>query len=175
MDTLGGEGGLTRLDGLPVGEGQRCDEESALRNWHPVVENFHSPDPGPQGQVQRGLVVGEFGSGLDQDVVGGSDDVHGVYPDDGHSHVGALAPLLHAYRLVHGPQEAPKVPEETLLGVPVSADLEEENRSWDCWARAGVQGPRKALDPAPGAAHTHFTDAETEALDQLLAQSPTGR
>ena len=122
-------GALTWLDGLPVGEGQRCDEEFGLCNWHPVVENFHCPYPRPQGQVQRGLVVGEFSSGLNQDVIGGCDDVDGIHPDDGHSHVGALPPLLHAHRLVHGPQETPKVAEEPLLGIPVSADLKQESES----------------------------------------------
>ena len=122
-------GVLTRFDGLPVGEGQRRHEEFGFCHWHPVVENFHCPDPRPQGQVQRWLVVGEFGSGLNQDVVSGCDDVDGIHPDDGHGHVGALPPFLHAHRLVHGPQETPKVAEEPLLGIPVSADLKQESKS----------------------------------------------
>ena len=71
--------------------------------------------------------MGEFGSGLNQDVVGGCDDVDGIHPDDSHSHVGALPPFLHADWLVHGPQETPKVAKEPLLGIPVSADLKQES------------------------------------------------
>ena len=135
---------LTWFDGLPVWEGQRCNEEFGFCNWHPVVENFHRPDPRPQGQVQRGLVVGELGSGLNQDVVGSCDDVDGIHPDDSHGHVGALPPFLHAHRLVHGPQETPKVAEEPLLGIPVSADLKHRSESWNHWAWMWVLHPRKA-------------------------------
>ena len=135
---------LTWFDGLPVWEGQRCNEEFGFCDWYPVVENFHRPDPRPQGQVQRGLVVGELGSGLNQDVVGGCDDVDGIHPDDIHGHIGALPPFLHAYRLIHGPQETPKVAEEPLFGIPVSTDLKHKSESWNHWAWMWVLHPRKA-------------------------------
>lgn len=164
-------GALTRLDGLPVGEGQGRNEEFALGDWQPVVQNFHRPDPGPQGQVQRGLVVGELGSGFDQDVVGGGDDVDGVHPDDGDGHVGALGPLLHADRLVHGPQQTPEVAEETLLRIPLGADLKPESETRGHRARPGSR--EGLVSCRLGFAHP-FTSEETEAPIRLLAQSRTG-
>lgn len=120
---------LTWFDGLLVGKGQRCHKEFGLCHWHPVMENLHCPDPRPQRQIQRGLVVCEFRSGLNQDIIGGCNDVDRIHPNNSHGHIGPLSPFLHPHRLIHGPQKTTKVPEQPLLGIPVSANLKQENKS----------------------------------------------
>lgn len=118
---------LTWFDGLLVGEGQRCDKEFGLCNRHPVMENFYCPDPRPQRQIQRGFVVCEFRGGLNQDIIGGCDDVDRVHPNNSHSHIGPLPPFLHPHGLIHGPQETAEVPEQPFLSIPISANLKQEN------------------------------------------------
>jgi len=117
---------VTLSYGLVLVEGQRRDQEAHLGHGAPVVQDAHAPHARPQRLVERRPVVGELGGGVDQDVVGGGDDVDGVDPHHGHRHVGALAPALHAHHAVHGPHQAPDVPEQPLLGVPLCADLMEE-------------------------------------------------
>lgn len=83
--------------------GQRGNEEFHLGHGAPVVQDADAPHAGSQRLVQRGAVVGELGAGVDQNVIGGRDDVGGIDPHDGDGDVGPLAPLLHAHCLVHGP------------------------------------------------------------------------
>lgn len=114
--------------------GQRCHQKTHFGHGAPVVEDADAPHAGTQRLVERRAVVGELGRRVDQDVVGGGDDVGGVDPNHGDGDVGAFAPLLHAHRLVHGAHQAAEVPEHALLGVPLSADLKgggsEGGRRW---------------------------------------------
>lgn len=114
---------LTLSYGLALVKGQRGDEEAQLSHWAPVVQDADAPHAGPQRLVERRAVVGVLGAGVDQDVVGGRDDVGGVNPHDRDGDVGTLAPLLHAHRLVHRAHHAAEVSEHALFGVPLSADL----------------------------------------------------
>lgn len=114
---------LTLFDRLLIGEGERSNEEFGFSYLHPVVQNLYRPDTRPQGQVQRGFVVRELSAGLDEDVVRCGDDVDGIHPDDSDGDVGALPPLLHAHWLVRRPQQPPEIPEQSLLGVPLGANL----------------------------------------------------
>lgn len=109
---------------------QRRHQEAHLGHGAPVVQDADAPHAGTQRLVEWRAVVGELGGGIDQDVVGGGDDVGGVDPHHGDGDVGALAPLLHAHRLVHGAHQAAEVPEHALLGVPLGADLEWGGRGW---------------------------------------------
>lgn len=114
---------LTLSYGLVLVVGQRGDKEAHLSHGAPVVQDADAPHTGPQGLVERRAVVGELGAGVDQNVIGGRDDVGGVDPHDRNGDVGALAPPLHAHRLVHGAHQAAEVSEHAFLGVPLSANL----------------------------------------------------
>lgn len=94
------------------------------------MQDANAPHSRSQRLVERRAVVGELGAGIDQNVIGGSDDIGGVDPHDCDGDVGTLAPLLHAYCLVHWAHQAAEVPEHTFFGIPLSADLtvEEENK-----------------------------------------------
>jgi len=79
---------------------QRSYDEAGLTQQVPVVQDPQRPD------------------------VGGGDDVGGVDPHHGGRQVAlAAAPALRGCRLVLGPQQAPPVPEETLLRIPVGSNL----------------------------------------------------
>lgn len=67
--------------------GQGSDEKARLCHRAPVVQHTYGPHAGPQGQVQRRPVVSELSTGVDQDVVGGSDDIGGVNPHHSHGHI----------------------------------------------------------------------------------------
>lgn len=93
---------LTLPYGLMLVVGQRCHQKTHFGHGAPVVEDADAPHAGTQWLVERRAVVGELGSGVDQDVVGGGNDVGWVDPHHSDGDVGAFAPLLHAHRLVHG-------------------------------------------------------------------------
>ena len=103
---------------------QRSYDEAGLTQQVPVVQDPQRPDARPQRGGERRPVVGDLGRGVHQDVVGGGDDVGGVDPHHGGRQVAlAAAPALRGCRLVLGPQQAPPVPEETLLRIPVGSNL----------------------------------------------------
>lgn len=125
---------LTLPYGLVFVVSQRGNKEAHLCHRAPVVQDANAPHAGPQGLVERWTIVGELSAGVDQNVIGGCDDVGGVDPHDGDSDVKTLAPLLHAHRLVHGSHQAAKVSEQTLFGIPVCSDLignEKERKQGD--------------------------------------------
>lgn len=102
---------------------QRGHEKAHLSHRAPVVQDADAPHAWSQRLVERRAVVGKLGAGVDQDVVGGGDDVGGVDPHHRDGDIGTLAPLLHADRLVHGAHQAPEVSEHALFGIPLCADL----------------------------------------------------
>lgn len=103
--------------------GQRDHKKAHFGHGAPVVQDADAPHPGAKRLVERWPVVGELGVGVNQDVVGGGDDVGGVDPHHGDGDVGALAPLLHSHRLVRGAQQSAEVPEHALFRVPLGPDL----------------------------------------------------
>lgn len=114
---------LTLSYGLVLIIGQRGDKEVHLSHGAPVVQDAHAPHTRPQRLVERWAVVGVLCAGVDQNVIGGRDDVGGVDPHDRDGDVRALTPLLHAHRLVHGAHQAAEVSEHALFGVPLCTDL----------------------------------------------------
>lgn len=72
--------------------------------------------------------MGELGVGIDENVIGGRDDIGGVDPHDCDGDVRAFTPLLHAHRLVHGTHQAAKVSEHTFFGIPLGPDLTKRRR-----------------------------------------------
>lgn len=122
-------GSLTLPYGLLSVELQRSHDEAGLAQRAPVVQHPQRPQAGPQRRGERRPVVGDLGGGVHKDVVGGGNDVGGVDPHHSGRQVAlAAAPALHGHRLVLGPHEAPPVPEETLLGIPVCPDLKNRRR-----------------------------------------------
>lgn len=117
---------LTLADGQVFMVCKRCDEEACLGHGVPVVQHTDGPHAGPQWCVQRRPVVCELGSGVYQDVVGGSDHISGVNPHHRHCHVGPFGPLLHPHWLVQRPHKITKIAEDSLLSIPVCPDLMEK-------------------------------------------------
>ncbi len=103
--------------------GQGSDEKACLCHRAPVVQHTYGPHAGTQRQVQRRLVVRELSTAVDQDVVGGSDDIGGVNPHHSHGHIWPFPPFLHSHRLVHGSHQIPIVPEYPFLCIPVCSNL----------------------------------------------------
>lgn len=124
---------LTLSYGLMLVVSQRGNKEVHLSHGAPVVQDADAPHTGAQGLVERGAVVGELGAGVDQNVIGGGDDVGGVNPHNCDGDIGTFTPLLHANCLVHGAHHAAEVSEHTFFGIPLCADLwidEEEGIKW---------------------------------------------
>lgn len=107
---------------------KRCDEEAGLGHGVPVVQHSDSPHARPQWRVQRWPIVCELGSGVNQDVICGSNHVSGVNPHHRHCHVGPFGPLLHSHRLVQRPHQITKIAEDSLLSIPVCANLMEKRQ-----------------------------------------------
>ena len=80
--------------------------------------------PWPQGPAQWGFVLRDLRFRVYHNVVRCGHHIGGVDPHHGDCEVGAPGPALHGHRLIQRPQQPPKVPEETLFGVPLGADLE---------------------------------------------------
>lgn len=118
---------LTLSDGLVLAVGQRGHQEAHLGHGAPVVQDANAPHARTQRLVERRAVVGELSVAVNQDVVGGGDDVGGVNPHHGDSDICTFAPLLHSHCLVHGAQQSAKVPEHALFGIPLSANLIRES------------------------------------------------
>lgn len=114
---------LTLFDRLPIREGEGSNEEFGFSYLYPVVQNFYRPDTGSQGQIQRWFVVSKFGTGFYKNIVRRCDYINRIHPDDSDGDVGALAPFLHANRLIHWPQESSEIPEKPFLGIPFGANL----------------------------------------------------
>lgn len=117
---------LTLADGQVFMVCKRCDEEACLGHWVPVVQHSDSPHAGPQWCVQRRPVVCELGSGVNQDIVGGSNHVSWVNPHHRDGHIGPFGPLLHPHRLIQGPHEITKIAEDSFLSIPVCPNLMEK-------------------------------------------------
>lgn len=103
--------------------GQRDNEEAHLGHRVPVVQDADAPNTRAQRLVEWWAVVGELCVGVNQNVIGGGDDVGGVNPHNCDGDVGTLTPLLHANRLSHGAHQATEVSEHTFFGIPLCADL----------------------------------------------------
>lgn len=100
-----------------------------------MVQHLECPHARPQRWAQWWPIVGELGSSVHQDVIGGSDDVGGVNPHNGCCQIAlAAAPALHSHWLILRPKETPPVPEETLLRVPVSTHLQLKGEG-ECWSQ----------------------------------------
>lgn len=114
---------LTFPQRLLVLEGERHHEESDLGHALPLLQHPHRPGTGPQGALQRRLVLRVLGVHVHRDLVGRGHHQRGVDPHDGGREVGPAGPLLHRQRLAQRPDDAAKVAEDPLLGVPLGADL----------------------------------------------------
>lgn len=121
---------------------QRTNQKPRLGHGAPVMQHPYGPHPRPERLVQGGSVVGVLCAGVDQDIVGGSDDVGGVDPHHGDGHVGALGPPLHPDCLVHGTHQTTEVTEHALFGIPLCADLRE---GWRKGRRGGRREKRECV------------------------------
>lgn len=115
---------LTLPYGLMLVIGQRCHQKTHFGHGVPMMEDADAPHAGTQRLVERRAVVGKLSSSVDEDVIGGGDDVGGVDPHHSDGDVGAFAPLLHAHGLIHGAHQATEIPKQALFGIPLSANLE---------------------------------------------------
>lgn len=121
---------------------QRANQKPRLGHGAPVMQHPYGPHPRPERLVQGGSVVGVLCAGVDQDIVGGSDDVGGVNPHHGDGHVWALGPPLHPDCLVHGTHQTTEVTEHALFGIPLCADLRE---GWRKGRRGGRREKRECV------------------------------
>lgn len=117
---------LTLSYGLAFAESQRGNKEAHLGYGTPVVQDADAPHARPQRLVERRAVVRELGAGVDQNVIGGGDDVGRVDPHDRDGDVRPFGPLLHAHRLIHGAHEATEVSEHAFFGIPLCTNLREQ-------------------------------------------------
>lgn len=114
---------LTLSYGLVLIVGLRGNEETHLGHGAPVVQDADAPHARAQRLVEWRAVVGELGVGVDQNVIGGGDNIGGVDPYDGDGDVATLTPLLHADCLIHGAHQATEVSEHAFFGIPLCSDL----------------------------------------------------
>lgn len=84
--------------------------------------------PVPYSQMRNdrgwyGIILRDLGFRVYHDVVRCSHHIGGIDPHHSGCEVGASGPALHGHRLVQRPQQPPKIPEKTLFGVPLGANL----------------------------------------------------